>query len=98
MQQMLMQAQRMQRELGKAMAALEAKEFTTQKAGIVEIVMTGDKKLVSVKVLIEKPEADDLEMIQDTIVMAVNETIDQINAESEAIQEKITGQKGGLPF
>jgi DNA-binding protein YbaB len=37
-------------------------------------------------------------MIDETLVMALNEALDKIAEEEEAINEKITGAKGGLPF
>jgi|LAHS01.1.fsa_nt_gb nucleoid-associated protein EbfC len=98
MQQMLMQAQKIQRELLKAHQELDAKEFTVKKAGIVTVVVKGDRTLVSVSIEKDAFSADNQEMIQDTIVMAINEAESQIKAESEAIDERITGQKGALPF
>ena len=50
MQQMLMQAQKMQRELAKAQAQLAEKEFTVSKGGAVTVVLKGDKTVVSVSV------------------------------------------------
>jgi nucleoid-associated protein EbfC len=98
MQQMLMQAQKIQRELLKAHQELEAKEFTVKKAGIVEVVVKGDRSIVSVQIEKDAFTPDNQEMIQDTIAMAINEALSQIKAESDAIDEKITGQKGALPF
>jgi DNA-binding YbaB/EbfC family protein len=98
MQQMLMQAQKIQRELLKAHQELEAKEFTVKKAGIVEVVVKGDRSIVSVTIEKDAFTPDNQEMIQDTIAMAINEALGQIKAESDAIDEKITGQKGALPF
>jgi nucleoid-associated protein EbfC len=98
MQQMLMQAQKIQRELLKAHQELEAKEFTVKKAGIVEVVVKGDRSIVSVSIEKDAFTPDNQEMIQDTIAMAINEALSQIKAEGDAIDEKITGQKGALPF
>ena len=56
MQQMVMQMQKAQRELQKAHAELEVKEFKTNKAGLVDITVLGSKEIVSIKI-----EADGFE-------------------------------------
>lgn len=96
MQQMLMQAQKMQRELQKAQNELKEKEFTVSKGGAVTVVVKGDHKIVSVKVDEDAFDRDNKDMVEEMIAMAVNEAIDQIDKESEAINEKITGRAGGL--
>ncbi len=96
MQQMLMQAQKMQRQLQKAHAELDAKEFKIEKAGLVTVVLTGDKKIKSIEINKDALNPDDAEMVQDTIVAAINEALDQISEESAKIEEDITGRAGGL--
>ena len=96
MQQMLMQAQKMQRQLQKARAELEAKEFKIEKAGLVTVILTGDKKVKSIEIEKDALNPDDAEMIQDTIIAAINEALDQIREESAKIEEDITGRAGGL--
>ena len=97
MQQMLMQAQRMQRELQKAHEALEQKEFVVEKAGLVKVTLTGDK-VKSLEITPDALTADDAEMIQDTIVAAINEALEQIQEANDKIDEEITGRKGGMGF
>ena len=84
MQQMLMQAQKMQRELAKAQAQLAEKEFTVSKGGAVTVVLKGDKTIVSVSVDEDAFDKDNKEMVEEMIVLAIN--------------EKITGRPGGLGF
>ncbi len=96
MQQMLMQAQKMQRQLQKAHAELDAKEFKIEKAGLVTVVLTGDKKVKSIEINKDALNPEDAEMVQDTIVAAINEALDQISEESAKIEEDITGRAGGL--
>ena len=96
MQQMLMQAQRMQRELQKAHEALEQKEFVVEKAGLVKVTLTGDRKVKSLEITPDALTADDAEMIQDTIVAAINEALEQIQEANDKIDEEITGRSGGL--
>ena len=98
MQQMLMQAQKMQRELAKAQAQLAEKEFTVSKGGAVTVVLKGDKTIVSVSVDEDAFDKDNKEMIEEMIVLAINEAQEKIDEESEAINEKITGRPGGLGF
>lgn len=98
MQQMLMQAQKMQRELAKAQAQLAEKEFTVSKGGAVTVVLKGDKTVVSVSVDEDAFDKDNKEMVEEMVVLAINEAQEKIDEESEAINEKITGRPGGLGF
>ena len=98
MQQLLMQANKMQRELQKAHEALSEKEFTASNAGMVEVTMKGDKTLVKVDIDADALEKDNKDMLEQAIVNAINEAVKKIVAEAEKIDEDITGRKGGLPF
>ncbi|MCQ2742648.1 MAG: YbaB/EbfC family nucleoid-associated protein, partial [Bacilli bacterium] len=98
MQQMLMQAQKMQRELKKAKEELAAQEFKVTKGGIVEVVMTGDKTLKSVTIDKDAVDPENVDMIQDAVVMAVNEAIEIVDKKLEEIEERITGRAGGMGF
>ncbi len=97
MQQMLMQAQKMQRELAKAKEALAEKEFKVSKAGMVEVTIKGDGTVASISLDKDALDPDNAEMLQDTIKMAINEGLEKVSQESDAIEEKITGRTG-LPF
>jgi len=98
MQQMMAQPQKMQRELQKAMRELEAKEFTFSKGGAVTVKMYGSGQVISVNIDEDAFDKDNKEMVEDLIVMAINEGLEAIEAEKEAINERITGQKGGFGF
>ena len=98
MQQMMIQAQKMQRELRKAIAALHEQEFNLTKAGLVTVTLYGNKTIKSVSIEEDAFEKDNKEMIEDMIAAAINELSEKIDAEEEAISERITGQKGGLGF
>ena len=98
MQQMMAQAQKMQRELRKAMAELAEKEFIVSKGGAVTVVVYGNKQVKSVEIDKEAYNEDNKEMIEDMIALAINEAITQIEEEAEAINERITGQPGGFGF
>lgn len=91
---MLMQAQKMQRELRKAKEALYEKEFTLSKSGLVTVIMYGNKEIKSIDIDKDAIEPDNKEMIEDTIAACVNELIEKINDEEDEIEEKITGKSG----
>ena len=98
MQQMMAQAQKMQRELKKAMAALAEKEFVVTKGGAVTVTVLGSKEIKAVEIDKEAFDEDNREMIQEMIALAINEAISKIEEEAEAINERITGQPGGFGF
>ena len=96
MQQMMIRAQKIQRELKKAHDQLDATEFTVSKNGMVELVMLGNRTVKSLTIDPEAVDPDNIEMLQDTIALALNEVLAQINAANDEIEEKITGQTGML--
>lgn len=98
MQQMMAQAQKMQRELKKAQAALAEKEFVISKGGAVTVTVMGSKEVKSIKIDKDAFDPENKEMIEDMIALAINEAIEAIEAESEEISERITGQPGALGF
>ena len=98
MQQMMAQAQKMQRELKKAMAELEAKEFMVSKGGAVTVTVYGSKQIKSVSVDKDAFNPEDKEMVEDMIALAINEAMEEIDHEKDAIEERITGQRGGFGF
>ena len=98
MQQMMAQAQKMQRELKKAQAELAQKEFIVSKGGAVTVVVYGNKQVKAVEIDNDAFDPENKEMIQDMIALAINEAMAKIDEESEAINERITGQPGGFGF
>ena len=96
MQQMMIQAQKMQRELKKAMDQLAEQEFTVNKSGAVTITMMGDGSLKAVEIDNDAFDADNNELVHDLIVMGVNELLEQIEEAKAEINERITGSRGGL--
>lgn len=90
MQQMLIQAQKMQREMQKKQAELEEKEFTVTKGGAVTVVVKGDKSIKSVSIDKDAFDPDNKEMVEEMVTMAINEAIETICAEEEAISAKMT--------
>lgn len=92
MNQMIRQAQKMQEEMTKAQEELNAKEYvTTSGGGMIEVTITGKKELKSVKLKPEVVDPEDIEMLEDLIVAAVNEAIRTAEEDSAKRMEKITG-------
>ncbi len=96
MQQMLKQAQKMQKQLVKMQEELDEKEFTANKAGMVEVTVKGTKEIVSINIDADALDPDNKEMLEETILLAINETFEQIDAESAKIQQSVTGGLGGM--
>lgn len=94
MQQMLMNAQRMQRELQKAHAALAETEFKVSKAGMVDLVLMGDRTIKEIHIDKDAMDPEMVEDLQEAIKLAINEALEKINAANEEIEEKITGKTG----
>ena len=98
LQQMMMQAQRIKRELDKAIKELHSQEFTVTKNGAVTIKMLGDKTVTAIEIDEDAFDKDNREMVQELIVLGINELSKDIADKEGEINERITGQKGGLPF
>ncbi len=98
MQQMMIQAQKMQRELQKAYDELDKKEFKVSKAGLVEIVVLGNRQIQKIDIEKDGLDPDNKEMIEDLIVSGLNELFEKIDEEKDMIEERITGRKGGFGF
>ena len=98
MQQMMAQAQKMQRELRKAQAELAQKELKVAKGGAVTVTVLGNKEIKAIEIDDDAFDPENKDMIQDMIALAINEAMAKIDEESEAINERITGQPGGFGF
>ena len=96
MQQMLMQAQKMQREMQKKQAELEAQEFTVSKGGAVTVVVKGDKFVKSIQIDKDALDPDNKEMVEELVALAINEALDQIKAKEAEISASVSGGMGGL--
>ena len=100
MNNLMKQAQRMQRQMEEGQKELETKEFTaTAGGGAVEVKVSGKKEVVSVTLKEEVVDPEDIEMLQDLIVAATNEALRQAEEASGALMNKMTGGLGGgFPF
>ena len=95
MQQLMKQAQKMQKQMEETQAALEEKIITaTSGGGMVEVTVTGKKEVKSIKIKEEVVDPDDIETLEDLVLTAVNEAIRQAEEYSQKEMGRITG---GLP-
>ena len=79
MQQMMAQAQKMQRELRKAQAELAQKEFKVAKGGAVTVTVLGNKEIKAIEIDNDAFDPENKEMIQDMIALAINEAMAKID-------------------
>ena len=95
---MIKQAQKMQQDMQKMQAELEAKEYEAQAGGgVVMAKVSGKRELLALTIDPEAVDPDDVEMLQDMIVAAVNEAIRAAESDAAANMQQITGRLG-LPF
>jgi hypothetical protein len=100
MNNLMKQAQKMQRQMEESKKELEEKEYTAAAGGgAVEITVSGKKEIVKVKLAEEVVDPDDIEMLEDLIMAAANQAFRQMEEDSAAVMSKLTGGLGGgLPF
>lgn len=95
---MMKKAQQMQQEMLKMQQELETKEFSAKAGGgVVEAVVSGKQELVRLTIDPEAVDPDDVEMLQDMVIAAVNEAL---RTASKAQSENMSKLTGGLnlPF
>ena len=98
MNNMIRQAQKMQQDMMKAQEELESKTYEAGAGGgVVSATVSGRKELVSVAIDPEAVDPDDVEMLQDLIVAAVNEALRKANEDAAGQMAKFTGGLN-LPF
>lgn len=98
MNNLMKQAQKMQKQMEEATKELEEKEVTAAAGGgAVQVTVSGKKEVVKVKLSEEVVDPEDIEMLQDLIVAATNEALREIEEYSSQSMSKITGGLGGLP-
>ena len=96
---MLKQAQKMQQEMLRMQAEQEAKTFSaTSGGGMVSATVNGKHELVNLDIKPEAVDPDDVEMLQDMILAAVNEAMRTADAEAANNMSRLTGgmNLGGL--
>ncbi len=102
MNNLMKQAQKMQKQMEESQKALEEKEFSASAGGgAVEVKVSGKKEIISVKLKEEVVDPDDIEMLEDLIMAAVNEALRKVEEETASSMSKLTGGMGlggGFPF
>ena len=96
---MLKQAQKMQQEMLRMQAEQEAKTFTAKAGGgMVSATVNGKHELVSMEINPETVDPDDVEMLQDMVIAAVNEAMRSADNEAANNMSRLTGglNLGGL--
>jgi DNA-binding YbaB/EbfC family protein len=91
---LMSQMQKLQEEMAKTQAELETEEISvTVGGGMVTVVATGDRKLKSITIKREVVDPNDIEMLQDLVLSAVNDVMDKIE---ELTEERMGGFTSGL--
>ena len=99
MQQLAHQAQKLQQQMTKMQEELEEREYeATAGGGVVTARVNGKKELVALTIKPEAVDPDDVEMLQDTVMAAINEALRTATETSEREMGKLTGgmNLGGL--
>ncbi|MEA5060403.1 MAG: YbaB/EbfC family nucleoid-associated protein [Clostridia bacterium] len=95
MQQLMKQAQQMQQNMAKMQEELAEREFTASSGGgAVKATVTGGKLLKAVEIDPGCMDSDDVEMLQDMILAAVNEALRAADQTVSAEMGKLTGGAG----
>lgn len=95
MNNLMKQAQKMQKQMEETQAALDSKILEiTSGGGAVKIIITGKKEIKEITINKDVVDPDDVEMLQDLIMTAVNEAIRQADDMANAQMGKITGGMG----
>ena len=98
MQQLMKQAQRMQENMTKKQAELNAQEFTAASGGgMVKVTVNGAREVLSVEIDPQCVDPDDVEMLQDLVLSAVNGALKEAASAMEQEMGRLTGGMN-LPF
>jgi len=100
MNNLMKQAQKMQRQMEENQRELEATEFTAKAGGgAVEVTVTGKKQVTNIVLSQDVVDPDDVEMLQDLIMAAINEAMKMADDASTNMMSRMTGgMGGGFPF
>ena len=92
MQQLMKQAQKMQQDMQRMQQELQTREFTaTVGGGAVRATAYGSKVIKSIEIDPACVDPDDVEMLEDLIVAAVNEALTQVDQAAAGSMSKLTG-------
>lgn len=92
MNNLMKQAQRMQKQMQDMQEELESKEYNaTSGGGAVKVTITGKKEVKSIEISPDVVDPDDVEMLQDLVITAVNEALRQAEEAANSQMGKLTG-------
>lgn len=96
MNNLMKQAQKMQRQMEEQQKALEEKEFvSTVGGGAVKLVMNGKREILSLKLDQDAVDPEDVETLEDLIVAAFRDALNQIDEAQSSQMSSLTGGLGG---
>ena len=100
MNNLMKQAQKMQKQMEDTQAELEVKEYEASAGGgVVTVKINGKKEITSVKIAEEVVDPEDIETLEEVVMAAVNEVIRmQADDEREQLGKITGGLGGGFPF
>ena len=99
MNNMMKQVQKMQKQMEEQQKALEEAEFSaTAGGGAVAVTVSGKKVLTKVTLDPDAVDPDDVEMLEDLIMVAVNDAMKQVDEANSSSMARMTGGMGGVPF
>lgn len=93
MQAMMQQAKKLQKDMLDTQEKINAMVFEG-KSSIVTVTMNGKKELLSVNIDAESLEKDEIEMLQDMVMVAVNDALRQVD---KVVEEKMGAYTKGMP-
>jgi len=92
MQQMMKQAQKMQRQMEEMQAELANKTLEVSAGGgAIKVTINGEKQITALEISPDVIDPDDVEMLQDLVISAVNEAIRQMDEQTSGQMSQITG-------
>jgi len=98
MNNLMKQAQKMQKDMEKMQEELQQRTVeATAGGGAVVVVASGKKEIIEIKIKPEVVDPEDVEMLQDLVLAAVNEAIRQAEEMVSSEMSKITGGMGSIP-
>ena len=99
MNNLMKQAQKLQRQMEEQAKEFESMEFEASAGGgAVSVVVSGKKEITKVSLYKDVVDPDDVEMLEDLIMAACNEALRKMEEYNKNNMNKLTGGLGGLPF
>ena len=99
MNNLMKQAQKMQKQMAEQAKEFETKEFEASAGGgAVSVTVSGKRELTKVAIDPDAVDPEDVEMLQDMIMAAVNEALRKVEEANQTMMGKFTGGLGGFGF